>query len=65
MIKLTNASPSFFDESILLNPEFFISVYSTLDSDGCVITNIYSTTKENWVVSETVEEIYELIKNEN
>lgn len=62
MIKLTNATPSFVGEVILLNPDFFISVYSSLDAEGCNVTNIYSSTRESWVVMETVEEIYEMIQ---
>lgn len=57
MIKLTNATSQFVGEPILLNTDFIVSVYATVDEDENKVTMIYTSLQQSWVVKETVDEI--------
>ena len=59
-IKLTNAIEEFEDKPILINTAHIISVIEMSINDVSV-TNVYSITKENWNVKESVEQVYKLI----
>jgi hypothetical protein len=61
MIKLTNATKEFTDTPILLNPDFIVSIYGTIDENDELITMIYSSLQQTWVVKETVNEIFGMI----
>lgn len=61
MIKLTNATSQFVGEPILLNTEFIVSIYGTIDEDENKVTMIYTSLQQTWVVKETVEEIHRMI----
>ena len=59
-IKLTNAVDQFDGDPILINVSHIISVTEAVVNDK-TITNIYSTTKENWNVKESIDQVYKLI----
>jgi hypothetical protein len=64
IIKLTNIAKDF-EGPLLINVEHIMSVFSeTKDVDGAIEirTVVYSVTKEGWNVKESVNEVYELIK---
>jgi hypothetical protein len=64
IIKLTNIAKEF-EGPLLINVKHIMSVFSeTKDVDGAIeiTTVVYSVTKEGWNVRESVNEIYDLIK---
>lgn len=61
IIKLTNASADFKGKPVLLNAAHMLSFFENT-VEGVVVTTAYSNTKEAWNVSETPDEILELIR---
>jgi hypothetical protein len=61
IIKLTNASADFKGKPVLLNTDYMLSFFENT-VEGVVVTTAYSNTKEAWNVSETPDEILELIR---
>lgn len=61
IIKLTNASADFKGKPVLLNTDHMLSFFENT-VEGVVVTTAYSNTKEAWNVSETPDEILELIR---
>ena len=66
IIKLTNASKEFDGQTLLINSSHILSVFEGVkmldDKTVETITNIYTTTKESWAVKESVDDIYEMVK---
>ena len=63
MIKLTNANEKFLNQPFLINPDHILTVFVAPMEDGKGLTTfIYSETKESWMVKESIDEIYDLIK---
>jgi len=67
IIKLTNATPELKDQPILINTDHIISMFSdTIDISPKtkeLITTIYSITQQTWIVKESIDSIYDQIKN--
>lgn len=64
-IKLTNATKEFDGEILIINSDHIISIFEIQEKDGDVEvskTNLYTITQQAWVVSEPVNEVYKLIK---
>lgn len=64
IIKLTNVAKDF-EGPVLINARHIMSVFTeTKDVDGAFETKtvVYAVTKEGWNVKESVDEIYEMIK---
>jgi hypothetical protein len=65
IIKLTNLAKNY-EGPILINPRHIMSVFTqtkTLEDKVVeTVTVVYSVTKEGWEVKESVEDIYDLIK---
>lgn len=61
MIKLTNATSQFVGEPILLNTEFIVSIYGTIDEDENKVTMICTSLQQSWIVQETVDKINSMI----
>lgn len=66
IIELTNATPEHEGKPILLNTRHMLSAFETTqeisDKTFVTSTNIYMLTQQSWIVKESVEEIYKLIK---
>jgi len=66
IIELTNASPEHEGKPILLNTRHMLSAFEITqeisDKTYVTSTNIYMVTQQSWVVKESIEYIYELIK---
>ena len=61
IIKLTNNAKEFKDKPLLINTEHIMTVFE-VENDDEISTNIYSITQQSWVVKESLEDIYKLIK---
>lgn len=63
MIKLTNMTEKFLNQTFLINPNFILTVFTGPKEDGSgLATYVYAENKETWVVKETVDEILTLIR---
>jgi uncharacterized protein YlzI (FlbEa/FlbD family) len=69
IIKLTNASKNYEGQSLLLNSKHILSVFEVeevKEVEGLKVishvTSIYTVTQQSWNVEESIEEVYELIK---
>lgn len=51
----------FIGSTILLNPDFIVSIYGTINENDEPVTMIYSSLQQTWVVKETVNEIFGMI----
>lgn len=66
-IKLTNVSPDFKDQQLVLKKDIIVSVFTgTLDAEEGAeektqVTVVYAPPHGNWQVKESVEEIYQLL----
>jgi hypothetical protein len=60
IIKLTNAVMHLQGRPILINIEHIISIYEA-ELEGKIVTFVYGTSKDNWQVQETVDEIEKMI----
>jgi hypothetical protein len=63
MIKLTNATKEFAGDSLILNPDFIVSIFSDNSDPKNTVTNVFGIIGSNtqvWQVKETVDEIYKL-----
>ena len=63
MIKLTNAAKEFDGDSLILNPNFIISVFSNKTDPKNPITTVFGiigNEAQSWQVKETVDEIYKM-----
>ena len=61
IIKLTNNSKDFKGKPLLINSEHIMTVFE-VENDDETSTNIYSITQQSWIVQESLEDIYKLIK---
>jgi len=61
IIKLTNNAKDFKGKPLLINTEHIMTAFE-VDNDDEISTNIYSITQQSWIVKESLEEIYKLIK---
>lgn len=65
IIKLTNATPEYDGQPILLNTRHILSVFETTqkvnEAAAISVTNIYMVTQQSWSVKETVEEIERML----
>ena len=61
IIKLTNNAKEFQDKPLLINTEHIITMFE-VENDDETSTNIYSITQQSWIVKESLEDIYKLIK---
>ena len=61
MLKLTNAVEQYEGQPLLLNSDFIVSVYGTVDEKDNDISVIYSSIQQTWFVKETVEQIFEMM----
>lgn len=63
MIKLTNANEKFLNQPFLINPDQILTVFTAPTEDGKgIATFIYAQNKESWMVKESIDEIFALIK---
>ena len=69
IIKLTNASKEYDGKALLINSRHILSVFEGVkmldDNTVETITNIYTVTKESWIVKESIETIFLKIKGED
>ena len=69
IIKLTNASKEYDGKTLLINSRHILSVFEGVkildDNTVETITNIYTVTKESWIVKESIETIFLKIKGED
>ena len=61
IIKLTNNAEEFKGKPLLINSEHIMTVFEVQNDDE-ISTNIYSITQQSWIVKESLEDIYKLIK---
>jgi hypothetical protein len=61
IIKLTNNAEEFKGKPLLINTEHIMTVFEVKNDDE-TSTNIYSITQQSWIVKESLEDIYKLIK---
>lgn len=61
IIKLTNDAEEFKGKPLLINSEHIMTVFE-VENDDETSTNIYSITQQSWIVKESLEDIYKLIK---
>jgi len=66
IIKLTNASKEYDGKTLLINSRHILSVFEGVkmldDNTVETVTNIYTVTKESWIVKESVDDIYDKVK---
>ena len=63
MIKLTNAAKEFDGDSLILNPNFIVSVFLNKADPKNPITTVFGivgSEPQTWQVKETVDEIYKM-----
>lgn len=68
IIKLTNAIKEHKGKTLLINTRFVVSMFedSIIDDKEIEnVTTIYSATQQSWSVTESIEAIYKLIKDNN
>jgi len=61
IIKLTNNAKDFKGKPLLINTEHIMTAFE-VENDDETSTNIYSITQQSWIVKESLENIYKLIK---
>jgi hypothetical protein len=61
IIKLTNANETFKGNPVLINMDKIVSVFSVVNEKDETITFLYYDKENTWQVSETTEEIYEMV----
>ena len=61
IIKLTNNAEEFKGKPLLINTEHIMTMFE-VENDDETSTNIYSITQQSWIVQESLEDIYKLIK---
>ena len=61
IIKLTNNAKEFKGKPLLINTEHIMTMFE-VENDDETSTNIYSITQQSWIVKESLEDIYKLIK---
>lgn len=66
IIKLTNASKEYDGKTLLINSRHILSVFEGVkmldDNTVETVTNIYTVTKESWIVKESVDDIFNKVK---
>lgn len=72
IIKLTNAVKDHKGKTLLINTRFVVSMFedTLVEGEGKNkvldnVTTIYSVTQQSWSVKETIQDIYNLIKDNN
>lgn len=61
LIKLTNATKGRIGEGLILNTDLIASFFEHNQEDGTKVTVAYGMNGNSWEVSETIDEIAELI----
>ena len=61
LIKLTNAFKGRIGEGLILNTDLVVSFFEHTQEDGTKVTIAYGMNGNSWEVSETVNEIADLI----
>jgi len=68
IIKLTNVSAKHKGKILLLNPKYIMAVFedTITNEDGSIenVTAVYSATQENWIVKETIDELWLKLKRD-
>ena len=62
LIKLTNATKGRIGEGLILNTDLIASFFEHSQEDGTKVTVAYGMNGNSWEVSETVDEVMDLIK---
>jgi hypothetical protein len=61
LIKLTNAFKGRIGEGLILNTDLVVSFFEHTQEDGAKVTVAFGMNGNSWEVSETIDEIVELI----
>lgn len=61
LLKLTNATKGRIGESLILNTEMILSFFEHKQEDGVQVTVGYGMNGNSWEVSETIDEIMEMV----
>ncbi|NBW16223.1 MAG: hypothetical protein EBR82_50400 [Caulobacteraceae bacterium] len=61
LLKLTNATKGRIGEGLILNTELIASFFENTNEDGTKVTVAYGMNGNSWEVSETIDEIMELV----
>ena len=61
LIRLTNATKGRIGEGLILNTDLIASFFEHTQEDGTKVTVAYGMNGNSWEVSETIDEIAELI----
>jgi hypothetical protein len=61
IIKLTNSHADFKGKKVLINSDHILSVFESKTADNKKATFVYVDKENTWQVSETVEQIYEMV----
>jgi hypothetical protein len=61
LIRLTNATKGRIGEGLILNTDLIASFFEHSQEDGTKVTVAYGMNGNSWEVSETIDEIAELI----
>lgn len=61
LIKLTNAFKGRIGEGLILNTDLIVSFFEHTQEDGTKVTVAFGMNGNSWEVSETIDEIVELI----
>jgi len=65
IIKLTNLAKEHKNKPLLINASHILTMFeSEVDENKAieVVTNIYTITQQSWVVKESIEDIYKMVK---
>ena len=61
LLKLTNATKGRIGEGLILNTEMMMSFFQSTQEDGTQIVVAYGMNGNSWEVSETIDEIMEMV----
>ena len=61
LIKLTNATKGRIGEGLILNTEMILSFFEHKQEDGTQVVIAYGMNGNSWEVSETIDEIMEMV----
>ena len=61
LLKLTNATKGRIGEGLILNTEMILSFFEHKQEDGTLVVIAYGMNGNSWEVSETIDEIMEMV----
>lgn len=61
LLKLTNATKGRIGEGLILNTEMILSFFQHKQEDGTEVVVAYGMNGNSWEVSETIDEIMEMV----